>query len=603
MSLMGKLSVRNKVIIIGSACVISMVGMFIGFSEYQKSSVIKKVKKDSLNLHSHEKYELLVLLESLKYLYCEKGCAISSDRRIVKRGITISSDINDVVRPEKNKIVFYYGKSGEKLNSFFEQNRFRRSVEASDSRDVNYFYSENMFCVSEGSGEIYAICRVAATKRMIGSMERENSDGFSSLFIIGCILAIFGCATAVLVGFLVSNPIKKVCSILEGVALGKADIKTHLEVKTEDEMGRLAIAYNSFIDFLGEIVDELDSDMRKMEKLVDVFTSVYESFEGQFSDTVGRTEKISTNMALLNSSFRTIAAAVEEMTYTTGEMSRNTQDIDGSLTALNESDNEISSRILGISSAVEEMSSTLSEISSSFSHVAERSTEGKMHANNARDEMEKLVLLADETSKINKIVGSIASQTNLLALNARIEAAGAGDAGKGFAVVASEIKELARQTSDASVEINMQINRITESIRDVRELMQNTEIIISEVSNQSLAVGAAVEEQTVTINEITHNLGVAAEAGSEVSFRLSEISESSKIVSTSTRDTALGVGEISGTVSQISESSNQISDEINSISKMMENGTVSCNEMKNSIDLVRQSSEELGCLIKRLSNQ
>ena len=54
-------------------------------------------------------------------------------------------------------------------------------------------------------------------------------------------------------------------------------------------------------------------------------------------------------------------------------------------------------------------------------------------------------------------------QTNILALNAAVEAARAGEHGKGFAVVANEVKDLAKQTADATLEIKQKIEGVQNS--------------------------------------------------------------------------------------------------------------------------------------------
>jgi GAF domain-containing protein len=95
-----------------------------------------------------------------------------------------------------------------------------------------------------------------------------------------------------------------------------------------------------------------------------------------------------------------------------------------------------------------------------------------------------------------QIISSIADQTNLLALNATIEAARAGEIGKGFAVVAGEVKELARETADATKRVSEQITALQASAESVSGGIRTTSETISQLDQVQAKINEVLEEQS-----------------------------------------------------------------------------------------------------------
>jgi methyl-accepting chemotaxis protein/ligand-binding sensor domain-containing protein len=94
--------------------------------------------------------------------------------------------------------------------------------------------------------------------------------------------------------------------------------------------------------------------------------------------------------------------------------------------------------------------------------------------------VEGLRTSAGRVGGIVAFVEEIASQVNVLALNAQIEATRAGEYGRGFMVVAREIRNLARSTSQFTLEISEFIQKLQQDIRDIEKV---TEGGITKVEN------------------------------------------------------------------------------------------------------------------------
>ena len=107
-----------------------------------------------------------------------------------------------------------------------------------------------------------------------------------------------------------------------------------------------------------------------------------------------------------------------------------------------------------------------------------------------------------EIGQVIKVITSIAQKTDLLALNPTVEAARAGEVGAGFAVVANEVKELAKQTSNATEEISRKIEAIQTDAKAAVAAISSISGVITRANEISMSIATAVEEQSATTNEI-----------------------------------------------------------------------------------------------------
>jgi len=204
------------------------------------------------------------------------------------------------------------------------------------------------------------------------------------------------------------------------------------------------------------------------------------------------------------------------------------------------------------------MSDTINETAKNAEHSREITRQAVLQAQSATDKVNELGTAADEISLVTETITGISDKINLLALNATIEAARAGEAGKGFAVVANEIKELANQTSSATMNIRQKIEGIQKSARGTIEEIQQIREVINDVNEIVTSIATTVEEQSVTTREISSNVSEANIGIKEVTENVAQSSTVSNEVASDISDVNMLSGEIYDSSSQVNKKSEEL---------------------------------------------
>nr|WP_320011065.1 methyl-accepting chemotaxis protein [uncultured Desulfobulbus sp.] len=333
------------------------------------------------------------------------------------------------------------------------------------------------------------------------------------------------------------TPINKAVNGLRDIAEGTGNLTMRLEVHSGDEIEELANCFNIFVKKLHNLVSEITTSLASLRNSADHFTSVSEEMSISSDDVFNRSS--------------TVAAAAEQMST--------------NMHTVADASEEAASNVTLVANATEEINSKVNQIADNTSKARQIAHQAVTKTKSASSRIDQLGGAAQEISKVTETITEISEQTNLLALNATIEAARAGEAGKGFAVVANEIKELAKQTAAATLEIRERISAIQTSTGLTVTEIEEISVIINDVNEIVSTIATAVDEQSTSTNDITANVHQAAG----------------------------GIAEVNANVGESSTFAMEISQEITEVSQITEN-------LRQNSTQVNQQAEELLSLVEQL---
>lgn len=348
------------------------------------------------------------------------------------------------------------------------------------------------------------------------------------------------------------------------VAKGGREVWVHATVvPLLDESGRPM----RFMKFALDITETVVQRHRLDEGVQEILTVVEAASKGQLNRrvSVGGEDPVGRVGDGLNALFQSLRDGLQQVAESSVQVLSSSTELDtlsaGMLSSAEEADaetakaramtDEVGTHVADVSVATKELGLSVSEIAQSATNAATVARSAVESAKSAHDTIQRLGSASSQIGSVIRVINSVADQTKLLALNATIEAARAGDAGRGFAVVANEVKELAKETADATQNIGAQVDGIQASVEETVVAIERILETIENINEYQSAIASAVEEQSATTREISRSIEEVVERTNGIIAAMALVDDRVKNAAQGSHNTRSSAGALAYTASSL----------------------------------------------------
>jgi methyl-accepting chemotaxis protein len=375
-----------------------------------------------------------------------------------------------------------------------------------------------------GTGTNCLMCHTVEDGAVVGavSVSLDISEEYSAMNRASAVLWVGQITIQVVLFFVigwlinqVTRPTRELQQTMQAMQTD-GDLTRRVPVRSKDEVGQTAVAFNALIDNFNNIIRQVLSGVDKINKTTShIAATSSDVAEGSRAQS----EAVSSTATAVGAVTGSINIVVEHTSTVRGLSEKSLQQTEQGSRSVAEMVREIQS----IEEAVQQIALSANEF------------------------VESARTIANMTQQVK----DIADQTNLLALNAAIEAARAGEQGRGFAVVADEVRKLAEKSAQSASEIDKVTSkldeksaRVEQSIATGVQSLQTTHKhveLMSAVLNQA---GEAVKESNVGVGEIAESVSEQGVASNEITRNIEQIAKMAEKNHAAIEQTAHDINEL-----------------------------------------------------------